>query len=293
LCDESQTLDFRGTPAAEVNVWFRDYLRKHQVDAQQLGKPLDEIEYPAKAMFEKSLPRDADLPTRRLMYHAAKFGHWWSAHQLRYSADLIRHSIPGMQVETLPSDHGFFNAWGPPHIGMSYRMLDLFEVGAQRSVDQLSAEDWLGLNHMYGPEYTWTGAQSFGYFNAICRSAMAEAPPNNPVLLRGLVTVSDDKYLRLKTASAIGQGAKSFFFWTFGPTYISTENYWSDLRSEYDGIVKLGRAIQKTTTSSNCVKSRQRTLRLMYFLSTHTFSNSSKATRLAWLKRQSSQACQT
>ena len=245
LCDEIQTLDFRGAKPAELNGFFRDYLRARHIGDDQLGKPLGEVEYPAKAMFEKTLPRDADLPARRLLYHAAKFGHWWSARQVRYSADLIRATLPGMQIETLPSDHGFFNAWGPPHIGMSYRMLDLFELGAQRSVDQLSAEDWLGLNHMYGPHYTWTGAQSFGYFNAICRSAIAEAPAGQPMLQRGLITVSDDAYLRLKAFSALGQGVKSFFFWTFGPTYIGTENYWSDLRSEYDGIAKLGRTLQK------------------------------------------------
>jgi hypothetical protein len=128
---------------------------------------------------------------------------------------------------------------------MSYRMLDLFELGQQRSVDQLSAEDWLGLNHMYGPQYTWTGAQSFEYFNAICRSAVQEAPADRPMLQRALITVSDDRYLRLKAFSALGQGVKSFFFWTFGPTYIGTENYWSDLRSEYDGIAKLSRTLAK------------------------------------------------
>ena len=64
-----------------------------------------------------------------------------------------------------------------------------------------------------------------------------------PMMLRGLITPSDDGYLRLKAYSALGQGAKSFFFWTFGPTYIGTENYWSDLQSEYDGIAKMGRAM--------------------------------------------------
>lgn len=245
LCDEIQTLDFRGTDAAELNRHFREYLRDHHVGDDDLGKPIDQVEYPAKAMFEKALPRDADLPTRRLMYYAAKFGHWWSAKAVRHSADLIRETLPGVPIETLPSDHGFFNAWGPPHIGMSYRMLDLFELGAQGSVDQLSAEDWLGLNHMYGPQYTWTGAQSFEYYTAVCRSAAQEAPANQPILERGLITVSDDRYLRLKAFSALGQGVKSFFFWTFGPTYIGTENYWSDLRSEYDGVAKLSRTLAK------------------------------------------------
>jgi hypothetical protein len=246
ISDEVQTLDFRQTDPAALNGWFRQYLRNRGVGDDALGRPIADVEYPAKAMFDKALPRDADLPTRRLMYYAARFGQWWSARQLARSAALIHSSMPGMQVETLPSDHGFFNAWGPPHIGMSYRMLDLFEIGAQRSVDQLSAEDWLGLNHMYGPQYTWTGAQSFEYFNAICRSARAEAPAGQPPMLqRALITVSDDKYLRLKAFSALGQGVKSFFFWTYGPTCIGTENYWSDLRSEYDGIAKLGRTLEK------------------------------------------------
>lgn len=243
--DEVMTLDFRGMTPAALNGWFRDYLRSKGLNDSDLGRALDQVEYPAKAMYEKSLPRDADLPTRKLMYHAAKFGHWYSAKRLRATSDLVRSTLPGMKTETLPSDHGFFHAWGAPHIGMSYRMLDLFELGAQRVVDEISAEDWLGLNHMYGPEYTWTGAQSFSYFNAICRSAMLHAPAEEPMTLRSLITPSDDAYLRLKAYSAIGQGSKSFFFWTFGPTYIGTENYWSDLRSEYDGIAKLSRAVQQ------------------------------------------------
>jgi len=242
LADEVQTLDFRGVDPARRNAWFRAYLRQQGVSDADLGRRVETVDYPADALFAPTLPRNADLPARRLLYHAAKFGQWWSARQLRHSSDLVHAALPGMKTETLPSDHGFFNAWGAPHIGMSYRLLDLFEVGAQQAVDQLSAEDWLGLNHMYGPAYTWTGAQTFGYFNAILRAAIGE----RPILLRSLITPSDDKYLRLKAYSALGQGAKSFFFWTFGPTFIGTENYWSDLRSEYDGIAKLSRALAKS-----------------------------------------------
>jgi hypothetical protein len=69
---------------------------------------------------------------------------------------------------------------------------------------------------------------------------------DQPVALRGLITPSDDGYLRLKAYSAIGQGAKSLFMWSYGPTFIATENYWSDLRSEYDGIAKLTAALEKS-----------------------------------------------
>ena len=197
-------------------------------------------------MYEKTLPRQADLATRKIAYYAAKFGQWWSVRQLRQTSDLIHRTFAGlpspMKTETLPSDHSFFNAWGPPHMGMGYRGLDLLEIGGQQAVDVLSAEDWLGLNHMYGPGTTWTGAAAFGYFSAILRSGIGD----RPVALRGLITPSDDGYLRLKAYTALGQGAKSFFFWTFGPTYIGTENYWSDLRSEYDGIAKFTRALEKS-----------------------------------------------
>src|SRR5690349_15360810 len=94
---------------------------------------------------------------------------------------------------------------------------------------------------MYGPRYTWTGAQTHEYLAALFRSGIGE----KNVALRSLITVSDDKYLRLKAYSALGQGAKSFFFWTYSPTYIGTENYWSDLRSEHQGIAKLTRALSK------------------------------------------------
>jgi len=241
LGDEIRALDLKPIDPAKRDAWFRDYLHAQKFTDADFGSPIDQATFPPELVHLKSLPRDADEPTRRLMYYAAKFNHHWSAQQLRHSTDLIHASLPNMPTETLPTDHGFFNAWGPPTIGMSAPLLDLFEIANQQSVDQLSSEDWLGLNHMYGPSYTWTGAQSFEYFAAIMRSAIAD----RPILLRSLITPSDDNYLRLKAYSALGQGVKSFFFWTFGPTYIGTENYWSDLKSEYAGIAKLNRALEQ------------------------------------------------
>ncbi len=241
LGDEVSAIDPNVAKDNKATTWFREYLRAHHVKDSDLPKPIDQIEYPKGLGALKSLPRDADLPTRRMWYYAAKFAQSWSADQLRHQTDLVHQTFPGSKTETLPTDHGFLNAWGPPTIGMSYRLLDLFDVGQKRAVDQLSAEDWIGLNHMYGPDYTWTGAQTTEYYNSICSSAIA----GHDMHLRALITVSDDDYLRLKCYSDIAQGTKSFFFWTFGPTYIGTENYWSDLRSEYDGIAKIGRALEK------------------------------------------------
>src|SRR4030095_11397064 len=56
------------------------------------------------------------------------------------------------------------------------------------------------------------------------------------------ITPSDERNLRLKSASALAQGAKHLFFWTYGPTATSTENYWSDLPGAYPGMAHLSRA---------------------------------------------------
>ena len=266
ISDEISVLPFKGVDPARLNGWFRDYLRERRVTEADLGRPIDQVVYPTEAMTRRTLARFAsedaafaagkepegsppwtrrpqpplaDLKARRLQYHAARFGQWWSARQLRHASDLIHGSLPGVKTETLPTDHGFFNAWGPPTVGMSYRLLDLFELGRQETVDYLDAEDWMGLNHMYGPGSTWTGGQTFEYLGAILRSSIT----GRRMTLMGLITPSDDGYLRLKAYSVLGQGAKTFFFWTFGPTYIGTENYWSDLRSEYDGVARFTRAL--------------------------------------------------
>lgn len=241
ISDEVSGVDI--APTAKANQWFRDYLRMMGVTDKDLGKPIDEIEYPSKAMYEPTLPQNADLPTRKLMYYAGKFGQWWSAKQLRQINDLIKETFPKTNTEILLPSHGFLgNAWHPYNIGYSYRMLDIFEVGKQESVNQFSTEDWLGLNYMYWSDYTWTGGQTFGYLNALTRSAIG----NHPIMMRGLLTNSDKNYLRLKAYSSLGQGAKSFFYWTYGPTYVGTENYWSDLKSMYEGIAKVHRDLEKS-----------------------------------------------
>ncbi|MDO8587206.1 MAG: hypothetical protein Q7T82_09215 [Armatimonadota bacterium] len=286
IFDEIQTMDFRQIDSAKLNGWFRDYLRKKGVTDASLEVPIESVEYPAKAMHEKSLPRDADLPTRKIMYYAGKFGQYWTVKQLRQTTDLVKESFSSlsheMRTETLPSDHGYFNAWGPPSCGMGYRGLDFFEIGAQKAVDILSAEDWMGLNHMYGADYTWMGAQSFEFLNAIYRSAIGDTGMS----LRSLMTPSDDGYLRLKAYSALAQGSKSLYLWAFGPTYLGTENYWSDLRSEYNGLAKITRALEKSEDILFPAKPVRDPVAILYSVSHDLWHTDDPAglveTRLTW-----------
>jgi hypothetical protein len=91
---------------------------------------------------------------------------------------------------------------------------------------------------MYGPRYTWEGFQLMGFQAAMFRSGSRGRQP-----IIAWITPSDATNLVLKTSSALAQGAKHFFYWTYGPTATSTENYWSDLRGEYDGIVRMTRQL--------------------------------------------------
>jgi hypothetical protein len=241
ISDEIKTVRLDTVDPGTRTAWFRQYLSATGVTDADLGASISSVQYPSINFTQTPIPKTEDLPTRRLHYYAAKFGHWWSGRQLRLISDLIKETFPGMPTRTLPSSHGFFGALGPTRTGMSAPLLDLFEVGAQQSVDRLAVEDWLGLNHMYGPQYTWTGAQSFEYLAAITRSSIG----GRPIALGSLITPSDDDYLRLKVYSSLAQGSKELFFWTYGPTLVGTENYWSDLRSEYDGIAKVARALER------------------------------------------------
>jgi len=247
VADEIQTIDLRRIEAARVDGWFREYLRERGETDASLGLPIATATWRGDLLYRPAPPRDADLATRRLAHHSGRFAQWWSVRQLRQTSDLIRETFAAatppiqMPTETLPSDHAFFDAWGPPKVGMAPQNLDLFEIGRREAVDVVSAEDWMGLNHMYGPDYTWLGGQGFGYLSSILRSGIRD----RRVALRGLITPSDDRSLRLKAFSNLGQGSKSLFYWTFGPTWIGTENYWSDLRSMYEGIAHTSRALAR------------------------------------------------
>ncbi len=283
LSDEISGLDLKAADKTKLNAEFREYLREKRLGKTELGKSLEEIEFPSGEIANDALPDSLPVNENKILYHAAKFGQWWSAKQLKVTSELIRGTFPGMQTGTLLPSHGFLgNAWGPKYIGMSYQMMDWFELAEQGAVTQISTEDWMGLNHMYGPNYTWTGGQTFGYLNALNRSAIG----NKPISMRTFLTVSDDKYLRLKAYSAIGQGVKSFYFWAYGPTSIGTENYWSDLKSEYIGIAKLNQTLENVENVVYPAKTVSDPVAILYSVSHDIWNNDKQSVfterRLLW-----------
>jgi hypothetical protein len=97
-------------------------------------------------------------------------------------------------------------AWGGHPLS-----LDWFDLGRQRELDVIGIEDWMGLQYMYGLRYTWGGFQLMGFQAAIFRSG-----GRGQQSIIAWITPSDATNLVFKTTSALGQGVKHFFYWTYG-----------------------------------------------------------------------------
>ena len=185
---------------------------------------------------------------RRVFYHTSRFRQLAGTERIRWHTEAFhRHFGDGPLTSSLLADHPYFGGTG---LGMGMKpdsawgnhalALDWFDLARTRALDLVGIEDWMGLQYMYGPNYTWEGFQLMGFQAAMIRSgARSGGHPDLPII--AWITPSDETNLRLKAASALCQGARHFFFWTYGPTCTSTENYWSDLRGAYDGVAAVTR----------------------------------------------------
>ncbi|NQU11405.1 beta-galactosidase trimerization domain-containing protein [bacterium] len=120
----------------------------------------------------------------------------------------------------------------------------------------------MGLQYMYGPNYTWEGFQLMGFQASIMRSGGQGRVP-----IIAWITPSDGTNITLKSSSALAQGAKHFFYWSYGPTSLCTENYWSDLRGAYDGLVRITRQLAKAEHIIAPGQTRPTRVALFYSLS--------------------------
>jgi len=183
---------------------------------------------------------------RFVFYYTTRFRQAAATQRVRWHTEAFhKHFRGGARTSTLVADHPYFGGTG---LGMGMKpnstwggaplAMDWFDLARRRAVDLIGIEDWMGLQYMYGPNATWEGFQLMGFQAAIFRSASRGTLP-----IIAWITPSDETNLRLKTASGLCQGAKHFFYWTYGPTATSTENYWSDLRSAYDGVAAVTRQL--------------------------------------------------
>ncbi len=251
---------------------FREWLKAEKILPTDLGVGnLDQvtpIETP-DALRERM--KSGEAAARRIFYYTSRFRQHAATERLIWnSEEFHRHAGPGPFSSTLVADHPYFagtglgmgmedqnTAWGGWPLAM-----DWFEIGRRRAVDLIGIEDWLGLQFMYGPGYTWEGFQLLGFQAAIFRSA---SRGEMPVIT--WITPSDERNLRLKAASAFAQGSKHIFYWTYGPTATSTENYWSDQPGSYPGMAHLSRLMEFGESIIAPGKPRRTRVALLYSLS--------------------------
>ena len=230
---------------------FHGWLREQGVRPQELGVTELTAVMPIESPDELRRRQKTDgVAAKRIFYYTSRFRQASAAERLQWLTESFhRHAAANVFTSTLVADHPYFGGSGlgmgmdaPNMTWGGYPLsLDWFDLARRKAVDVIGIEDWLGLQFMYGPRYTWEGFQLLGFQAAIFRSASLGALP-----IIAWITPSDQTNLVLKTSSALAQGAKHFFYWTYGPTATSTKNYWSDLRSAYDGIVRMSRQLAKT-----------------------------------------------
>ncbi len=238
---------------------FHQWLAEQRISASELGvsrlEDVEPIETPADL---KQAEQGNAAAARRVFYYTSRFRQRAATQRIAWHTESFHRHFDGLTrtaaddgpfakppTSTLVADHPYFSGSGlgmgmtpNPTWGGHPLACDWFDLARSRAVDLIGIEDWMGLQYMYGPSTTWEGFQLMGFQAAIFRSASRGELP-----IIAWITPSDETNLRLKTASALCQGAKHFFYWTYGPTATSTENYWSDLRGAYDGVAHVTRQL--------------------------------------------------
>lgn len=255
----------------KAHAHFREWLAERRIRPADLGvtemKDVVGIETP-EALQERE--RKDGAAARRIFYYTSRFRQEAGTQRIKWNTEAFhRHFAPGPLTSTLVADHPYFGgtglgmgmvpntAWGGAPLA-----LDWFDLARNRAVDLIGIEDWMGLQYMYGPDYTWEGFQLMGFQASIFRSGSRGEIP-----IIAWITPSDETNLCLKSSSALCQGAKHFFYWTYGPTATSTENYWSDLRSAYDGVVNVTRLLAGAEHVIKPGQTRKTKIALLYSLS--------------------------
>jgi Beta-galactosidase trimerisation domain len=251
---------------------FREWLKIQNISPAALGvaklEEVKPIETP-EALRERM--KTDEPAARRIFYYTSRFRQQATTERLIWNSEELHRRLGSNQVSsTLLADHPYFSGTGMG-MGMDQQnsawegwplAADWFDIGRRHAVDMIGIEDWLGLQFMYGPAFTWEGFQLMGFQAAMLRSASRGKIP-----IITWITPSDERNLRLKAASALCQGAKHFFYWTYGPTATSTENYWSDQPGSYPGMAQLAHVLEFSEKIILPGKPRPTRVALLYSIS--------------------------
>ena len=258
--------------SVQARAHFHAWLAARNITPRDLGVAIlgDVVPLETPAAFKEAEKLNASA-ARRIFYYTSRFRQEAGTQRIRWHTEAFhRHFPKGPITSTLVADHPYFGGTG---LGMGFHQpdsawgnwtlaLDWFDLARVQAVDLIGIEDWMGLQYMYGPSYTWEGFQLMGFQASMMRSGGRGQTP-----IISWITPSDETNLRLKSFSSLAQGAKHFFYWTYGPTATSTENYWSDLRGSYEGIARVTKQLAAAEHLIHPGKLRKTRVALLYSIS--------------------------
>jgi hypothetical protein len=261
-----------GTNAAAV-AHFRQWLAEQAVAPESLGVgQLGEVLPIETPDVLRERQKQNGKAANRVFYYTSRFRQASGTQHMRWLTESFHRWSPATNAitSTLVADHPYFSGTG---LGMGMDQpnmawggwplaLDWFDLARNKAVDLIGVEDWMGLQYMYGPRYTWEGPQLMGFQATMMRSG---SEGKLPVIT--WITPSDETNFLLKATSALAQGSKHLFFWCYGPTCASTENYWSDLRGAYYGVARYARQLAATEHIIAPGKTRRTRVALVYSIS--------------------------
>ncbi|MCM8817028.1 MAG: hypothetical protein NC913_05910 [Candidatus Omnitrophica bacterium] len=267
--DEVTCPEIKNNKVALMN--FHNFLKQQKVQPEDLGvKKIEDVIPIENPQQLKEAQKKNLKAANRIFYYTSRFRQISTNERFRWLTEAVHKYInKDVFTSTLVADHPYFAGTGlgmgmgpNPAWGSTPLACDWFAMARDMVVDMAGIEDWMGLQYMYGPNWTWEGFQLMGFQAAIFRSGS-----NGKIPIMAWITPSNEINLRLKTASALCQGAKHFYYWTYGPTATSTENYWSDLRGEYDGIAAITRQLTESEKVLAEGKPRSTKVALLYSIS--------------------------
>ena len=193
---------------------FHGWLQAQNVRPADLGvKALEDV-VPIESpdVLRQRQPQDPKA-ANRIFYYTARFRQAAATERLRWLTESFhRYAAANTLTSSLVADHPYFAgsglgmgmdepnmAWGGHPLS-----LDWFDLARHRAVDVIGIEDWMGLQYMYGPRYTWEGFQLMGFQAAMVRSGSRGEQP-----IIAWITPSDATNLALKTSSALAPAGTS------------------------------------------------------------------------------------
>jgi len=242
-----------GGGVPEAHLGFRNWLRERKLSPSDVGaESWDKV----RMMTIREL---ADTPAlRRQYYWSRRYANYLTPRAFALAAKGIRSAAPSKDMK------GFVALSGHAlYLGKTEMPLDMFELAKYPELTP-GVSDW-----MTSGSWRWDSHQSVAYsvapFNAGARR-YGDPPVNFPMMHCVYPTV-------FRSYTQLANQCKLISYWTFGPSYSSTEGFWSDNPWSYHAVHKMNNRVSQLDDVIGDAVMRPSRVAMLYSHSTHLWSS--------------------